>query len=90
MFRKAYLEITNVCNLKCAFCPGTKREKIFMSREEFEILTQKLRPYTDYLYFHLMGEPLLHPELPYFLDFAGKLGFKVIITTNGQLLKKRE
>ena len=90
MFRKAYLEITNVCNLKCSFCPGTKREKKFMSREEFEILTTKLRPYTDYIYFHLMGEPLLHPELEYFLDYAHRLGFKVIITTNGQLLRQRE
>ncbi len=90
MFRKAYLEITNVCNLKCAFCPGTRREKKFMSRAEFELLAAKLRPYTDYLYFHLMGEPLLHPELPYFLDYAAKLGFKVIITTNGKLLGQKE
>lgn len=89
MFRKAYLEITNICNLKCAFCPGTSREKKFMSREEFEVLTKKLRPYTDYLYFHLMGEPLMHPELEYFLKFAGELGFKIIITTNGTLLNDR-
>ena len=90
MFRKAYLEITNVCNLNCAFCPGTKRSKKFMSFEEFRILAGKLRPHTDYIYFHLMGEPLLHPELPAFLDYAGTLGFKVIITTNGKLLKEKE
>ena len=24
MLRKAYLEITNVCNLRCAFCPGRR------------------------------------------------------------------
>lgn len=86
MLKKAYLEITNVCNLACAFCPGTRREKRFMTLEEFEILSARLRPYTDYLYFHLMGEPLLHPELPAFLDYAGRLGFKVILTTNGTLL----
>ena len=90
MLKKAYLEITNVCNLACAFCPGTRREKRFMSLEEFKILSAKLRPHTDYLYFHLMGEPLLHPELEAFLAHAGALGFKVILTTNGTLLPARE
>ena len=90
MLKKAYLEITNVCNLSCAFCPGTKREKRFMSLEEFKILSARLRPHTDYLYFHLMGEPLLHPELGAFLAHAGALGFKVILTTNGTLLPARE
>lgn len=89
MLRKAYLEISNVCNLNCSFCPGTKRAKRFMTVPEFEILAGKLRPHTDYLYFHLMGEPLLHPDLEKFLELAGGLGFKVIITTNGTLLEKR-
>ncbi len=87
--KKAYLEITNICNLACSFCPGTKREKRFMSPEEFSLLAGRLRPYTDYLYLHLMGEPLLHPELDEILKRAGELGFKVIITTNGTLLPKR-
>ncbi len=90
MLKKAYLEITNVCNLACAFCPGTRREKRFMPLEEFKILSAKLRPHTDYLYFHLMGEPLLHPELGAFLTHAGALGFQVILTTNGTLLPARE
>jgi len=88
-FRKIYLEISNVCNLKCAFCPGTRREKRFMTEEEFSALLPKLRPYTDFLYFHLMGEPLLHPLLPRFLELAEEAGFKVILTTNGTLLQKR-
>ena len=88
MLKKVYLEITNVCNLNCCFCPGTRREKGFMSVAEFGILSEKLRGYTDFLYFHLMGEPLLHPALGGLLDIAGEKGFKVIITTNGTLLDK--
>lgn len=87
--KKAYLEITNVCNLNCDFCPGTRRPKGFISPESFRILAVKLRPHTQYLYLHLMGEPLLHPELPILLDIAGELDFKVMITTNGTLLPRR-
>ena len=89
MLKKAYLEITNICNLSCAFCPGTRREKRMMTREEFTRLASKLRPHVEYLYFHLMGEPLLHPLLGEFLDIAGELGFKVMITTNGTLLDEK-
>ena len=89
-FQKIYLEISNVCNLSCAFCPGTRRAKHFMSTEEFSSLAQKLRPYADYLYFHLMGEPLLHPQLSDFLSIAGHLGFKVILTTNGTLVSRQQ
>ena len=89
-FRKVYLEISNLCNLSCRFCPGTKRPKKAMTEKEVSILLPKIRPYTDYLYFHLMGEPLLHPKLEQFLEMAGSHGFKVILTTNGTLLKSKQ
>lgn len=82
-FRKVYVEISNICNLNCAFCPGTKRQKRAMTEEEFATLLPKLQPWTDYLYFHLMGEPLCHPLLYRFLELAADYGFKVILTTNG-------
>lgn len=88
-FRKIYVEISNLCNLSCAFCPGTKRQKRAMQVQEFRALLPKLRPYTDYLYFHLMGEPLLHRDLAQFLALAGDAGFRVILTTNGTLLPER-
>ena len=87
-FQKVYLEISNCCNLQCSFCPGTQRAPRVMNREEFTSLLPKLQPWTDYLYFHLMGEPLCHPQLEEFLQLAGEAGFKVILTTNGTLLPK--
>ena len=89
MLKRVYLEITNVCNLACSFCPGTKRQKRFMSETEFAALTEKLRGKTQYLYFHLMGEPLLHPLLGRFLAIAEEKGFRVILTTNGTLLNEK-
>lgn len=86
MFRKIYLEITNVCNLRCSFCPGTTRQPMFLSAERFRILAEKLVGHTEYLYLHVMGEPLLHPELAAILDIAASLGFRICLTTNGILL----
>ena len=87
-FAKVYVEITNVCNLDCSFCPKTKRPAHFMTGDEFSAILDRLRGWTEYLYFHLMGEPLLHPDLGRFLELAGALGFRVILTTNGTLLDR--
>lgn len=89
-FRKIYLEITNRCNLRCSFCPGTRRLSRSMEEGDFIHLLDKLVPWTDFLYFHLMGEPLSHPKLIRFLDLAGERGFRVILTTNGTLLPRRQ
>ena len=61
-----------------------------MTPDEFGKILPKLRSWTDFLYFHLMGEPLCHPHLSSFLQLAGDQGFKVILTTNGTLLKKHQ
>ena len=89
-FQKVYVEISNLCNLSCAFCPGTKRPKGRMTPAEFSVLAPKLKAYTDFLYFHLMGEPLCHPQLGEFLEIAHQNGFRVILTTNGTLLRRQQ
>mgnify|MGYP003292227124 CR=1 FL=1 len=89
-FQKIYLEVSNVCNLKCSFCPGTRRKPKVMNEEDFSIILPKLRDWTDFLYFHLMGEPLCHPLLERFLELADSYGYKVILTTNGTLLRKQQ
>ena len=89
MFKRMYLEITNVCNLRCAFCPGTQRPRRFMTPEEFRQLAARLRPYGTYLMLHVMGEPLLHPQLAELLDIAGELDFRVCLVTNGTLLPRQ-
>ncbi len=89
MIDKAYLEITNICNLSCTFCHGTRRERKRMTGEEFDVLTDRLAGEVKFLYFHLMGEPLLHPLLPQFVKMAWEKGFYPILTTNGSLLAAR-
>jgi radical SAM protein with 4Fe4S-binding SPASM domain len=59
-----------------------------MGLSEFDIITDKLIGVTEYLYLHIMGEPLLHPELGAFISLAKEKGFKCAVTTNGTLLDK--
>ena len=87
-FRKTYIEITNVCNLSCSFCPQTARAPEFMSKECFAQILEKIKGYSDRLYFHVLGEPLLHPLLGDFLDLCHQQAYKVTLVTNGTLIKK--
>jgi radical SAM protein with 4Fe4S-binding SPASM domain len=87
-FKKVYIEITNICNLKCEFCPVTNRSSKLMDLTTFENILTQVKEYTDYIYLHVKGEPLLHPDLDKFLEVAEAHNLKVNITTNGTLIDK--
>jgi len=89
MYSRVYVEITDICNRSCTFCPGTKRPPRRMSEAEFRIVAEKLKSVTKYLYFHVMGEPLTHPLLTDFIRIANESGYHAAITTNGTLLSRR-
>jgi len=89
MYSRVYVEITNVCNKNCSFCPKTNRKGGFMSKKQFEIAISKLKSVTNYVYLHVMGEPLLHEDVAEFVEIATKNGLKCAITTNGTLLARR-
>ena len=87
MYKKIYLEITNNCNLSCDFCIKNKRVNKFMTYGEFKIILAKLDKHTKYLYFHVLGEPLLHPNINEFINYASN-NYKINITTNGYLIER--
>ena len=89
MFKKIYIEITNICNLKCSFCPETKRKKEYMDLENFEKVISKIHNYTRLVCLHVKGEPLLHKELEDILKILEKYNLKANITTNGTLIKDK-
>jgi len=89
MFKKIYIEITNVCNLKCKFCPETNRNKEFMSLKSFEKIISRIHKYTNLVCLHVKGEPLLHNELEGMLKVLEKYNLKANITTNGTLIKDK-
>ncbi len=89
MYSRVYVEISNICNMNCSFCHGTRRDPRRMSLGEFARVVGNLRGVTEYLYLHILGEPLTHPMLPTFIEYARSCGFKVAITTNGTLLPEK-
>ena len=89
MYSRVYVEITNICNMNCSFCHGHSRPLRQMTEEEYARILRQLAGKTQYLYHHLMGEPLVHPLLPRFIQMARDAGFKPMLTTNGTLLSAR-
>ncbi|WP_040949896.1 radical SAM/SPASM domain-containing protein [Gorillibacterium massiliense] len=87
-FKKVYIEITSICNLACSFCPPTSRQASFIKIEDFAHILDQIKPYTQHIYLHVKGEPLLHPKIGELLDISHEKGFKVNMTTNGTLIPK--
>ena len=88
MLKKVYIEITNNCNLNCSFCTLKKKKNKVVSVDDFNIILDKLKGHTNYLYFHVLGEPLLHPNINELIDLAKNNNFNVNITTNGYFINK--
>ena len=86
MYSRVYVEITNICNMNCSFCHGHHRAPRQMTEAEYARVLEQLQGKTQHLYHHLMGEPLVHPLLPRFIQMARQAGFCPMLTTNGTLL----
>ncbi|MEG0313920.1 MAG: radical SAM/SPASM domain-containing protein [Erysipelotrichaceae bacterium] len=85
-FKKIYIEINNGCNLACSFCIKNERPIHALTLQEFEHIIQQIKPYGIYVYLHVLGEPLLHPNLKGILAICEAYAMKVHITTNGTLI----
>lgn len=95
-----YIEITNVCNLNCSFCPcgkadskdadrsGIKSPRDFMSSELFEHCIAEAATVAENVYFHVLGEPTLHPGFGLFLKKLEATPLKLNLTTNGTTIAR--
>lgn len=87
-FHHIYVEIINQCQFHCSFCPKTKRKARSMTLQEFQQVIKQVKPLTNMIYLHVMGEPLLHPDVEEMIRYANQEGLMVGITTNGVQLAK--
>ena len=87
-FKKIYIEITYICNLSCCFCSKVEKPRRMLSTFEFKTIVEKVKDYTDYIYLHVKGEPLTHPNIIELINIANDYNLKVNLTTNGVLFPK--
>ncbi|MEI6891244.1 MAG: radical SAM/SPASM domain-containing protein [Pontiella sp.] len=88
---RVYIEISNACNLSCSFCPSPsiKGLRQWMSLELFEETLDSLNGIVNEVYLHVLGEPLLHPQLDEFIQACAHRALRVNLTTNGLLIAKQ-
>lgn len=82
-FYRAYVEVTNVCGLACTFCPPKTQPTQTMELPFFESVLNELRPFTNEIALHVMGDPMVLSNLCEYLDAAHAKEFRVMITTSG-------
>lgn len=91
-FHKVHIEITNVCNLQCSFCPPVVRDKKMMDLDLFRQVIEQVAPLTELVCLHLMGDPLVHPHFADIIDICDEHNANIFLVTNGVLMRddKRE
>lgn len=89
-FKKIYIEITNICNKNCSFCSKSTRKKVEMSSTDFEFIIRQVKNFTNYVYLHVKGEPLLHSEFEKIIKICDEYDMHVNITTNGSFLTQQQ
>jgi radical SAM protein with 4Fe4S-binding SPASM domain len=88
MFKKIYLEISNICNVQCSFCPVVEKDKKLMNLDEFEAALKAVAPLAEIVCLHLLGEPLAHPRFSEIVDVCERYNTQIDLTTNGILIKR--
>ncbi|MEL6139226.1 MAG: radical SAM/SPASM domain-containing protein [Cyanobacteria bacterium J06628_6] len=90
---RIHLEVTNVCNFKCEFCPDAimARKRGHMA---LPLLTQALdeiaeKKLAKVVAFHLMGEPLIYPHIFDAISLALGRRLNLHLTTNGSTFHLR-
>lgn len=85
-FHKVYIEITNICGLKCSFCPTKDTQNQTMDINLFNNICKQVKYYTKDIALHIFGDPLVLSNLNQYLDVALEHNLRVHITTTGYFL----
>ncbi|MDN5091477.1 radical SAM/SPASM domain-containing protein [Aliarcobacter butzleri] len=84
-----HIEITNICNLKCTFCPPKILPNKTMTLDKFDELNLQLKEFTTELAYHIVGDPLVLSNLDEYLNISSKHNLKVNITTTANNINKK-
>jgi radical SAM protein with 4Fe4S-binding SPASM domain len=89
-YYKVNIEISNICNLQCSFCPEVVRAKKLIDIPLFQRIIEQVAPLTKVVTLHLMGDPLVHPKLSELVEICHRAELEIFFVTNGVLLREKE
>lgn len=85
-----FLRITENCNAGCFMCDFAKNDDGHMlSKNEYDKLLSEIKGSSYKMIRMTGGEPLINPNISYFIEQAKKNGYLTSIITNGLLLNKK-
>jgi radical SAM protein with 4Fe4S-binding SPASM domain len=90
MFKRVYIEISNICNLQCTFCPVVERDNLVLETEAFEKILSQVAPITEEACLHLMGEPIAHPNFSEIIKLCTQHKVPIQLTTNGVVISQKK
>ena len=88
-FEKIYIELSDICGLNCGFCPSVKGVRGAMSVEKFSIIAKKVAGVGRIYTFHLLGDPLVLPNLKDFIKLANAHKMTLELTTSGFYMSEK-
>lgn len=88
-FEKIYIELSDICGLNCGFCPSVKGVRGAMSVEKFDIIAKKVAGVGRIYTFHLLGDPLVLPNLKDFIKLANAHKMTLELTTSGFYMSEK-
>lgn len=88
-FEKIYIELSDICGLNCGFCPSVKGVRGAMSVEKFSIIAKKVAEKARIYTFHLLGDPLVLPNLKDFIKLANAHKMPLELTTSGFYMSEK-
>ena len=85
--------MTRRCNLKCVHCYAQSEDKDYdneLTREQSLSMIDDLAAFGVPVLLFSGGEPLIHPRLVEYAEYAVKKGMRAVISTNGTLITKEK
>ncbi|MCQ2672068.1 SPASM domain-containing protein [Helicobacter pylori] len=86
LFKKIYIELSDICGLQCSFCPNPKNIRGVMPLELFEKVCKEVAPLTPIITLHVLGDPCKLKNLNRYLNVAKRFSLKVDLVTSGEYL----
>lgn len=88
-FYKIYLELSDICHLKCSFCKPKKAVRGLMPLALFDTITSQIQNKTRLVSLHILGDPLCIDNLATYLDIAEQKKIYLDIVSSGIYLQHK-